>query len=276
MMPSYKYIAQIPPNRKAHPENKIGPNARFAAIPQPDADSYGTVSRWYRNHIKQRRKHHEKLEELGKGGGGAAQMVKRGPALLPKHLNVAQRKAAEAHPGCLEKGLLGGEVCGGSGQPPGPGAALQQGLLFRPEDPMKKGRAGQGFFHARNAAQVGADAYDHTRLLPICLIGGGRAAAFVPLYHAGAAIANAGPETGESEKIVKRCGITTVLHFRHINAVAGRRNFVYNKSKFQRALQGGAERRCPAGRQAHGGPCRAQKEALHNGGQNCDFFHLRR
>ena len=50
-----QYIAQIPPNRKAHPENKIGPNARFAAIPQPDADSYGTVSRWYRNHIKQRR-----------------------------------------------------------------------------------------------------------------------------------------------------------------------------------------------------------------------------
>ena len=35
-------------------------------------------------------------ELLGKGGGGAAQMVKRGPALLPKHLNVAQRKAAEA------------------------------------------------------------------------------------------------------------------------------------------------------------------------------------
>ena len=78
------------------------------------------------------------------------------------------------------------------------------------------------------------------------MIGGGRAAAFVPLYHAGAAIANAGPETGESEKFVKRYRITTVLHFRHINAVAGRRNFVYNKSKFQRALQGapkGAVRR---------------------------------
>ncbi len=68
---------------------------------------------------------------------------------------------------------------------------------------MKKGRAGQGLFHAGNAAQVGADAYDHTRLLLICLIGGGRAAA-VPLYHAGAAIANAGPETSESERFVKK------------------------------------------------------------------------
>lgn len=37
-------------------------------------------------------------ELLGKGGGGAAQMVKRGPALLPQHLNVAQRKAARGPP----------------------------------------------------------------------------------------------------------------------------------------------------------------------------------
>ena len=106
-------------------------------------------------------------------GGLPAEAVGRGTVFLPDGLDLAQGKRfPQAGARRLEKGLLGGKICGSAGKAVGVQrcggcfAKPQCRLLSRAVHPAHKGRRvsrGKAFFQMGKAAQVAADAVKHTK-----------------------------------------------------------------------------------------------------------------